>query len=436
MMSLLMLMILLIFVSMQLEFWVISLFYFLMMGLLMLYNIGLNTSLLSMEMGLDYWSFFFVILSLWICVLMIISSGLLYKKKYSWSIFVVMNLLIMLLLFLVFVSLNFFLFYLFFEASLVPTFILIIGWGYQPERLQAGFYMLLYTLFVSLPMMISIFYLFFNVGSLIFNFMSINFSLYLYLCMSLVFFVKFPIFLIHLWLPKAHVEAPVSGSMILAGVMLKLGGYGLVRMLSISSSSVMGFSMFFMSLGLVGGFFVSLICLCQFDMKSLVAYSSVAHMGLVISGILTMSITGVMGSLILMLAHGLCSSGLFCLTNMVYERTMSRSLFINKGMMLVMPFLSLWWFIFCIFNMSAPPSLNLLGELILFMSMLNWESSLLVFISLISFFGAFYSLYLFSLSQHGKMMISVYLFWPNSIREHILMFLHFFPLILFILSGY
>lgn len=108
------------------------------------------------------------------------------------------NLLIMLLLFLVFVSLNFFLFYLFFEASLVPTFILIIGWGYQPERLQAGFYILLYTLFVSLPIMISIFYLFFNVGSLIFNFIRINFSLYLYLCISLVFFVKFPIFLIHL----------------------------------------------------------------------------------------------------------------------------------------------------------------------------------------------------------------------------------------------
>ena len=207
--------------------------------------------------------------------------------------------------------------------------------------MQAGLYILLYTLFVSLPIIISIFYLYFKVGSIIFGFIIMEFSLYIFLCIRLVFFIKFPIFLVHLWLPKAHVESPVSGSMVLAGVILKLGGYGLVRLLGIRGGRVINYGLYFLRLGLIGGVYISLICLRQFDIKSLVAYSSVAHIGLVISGILIINLSGIIGSLILILAHGLCSSGLFCLTNIVYERTSSRSLFINKGIINIIPFLSL-----------------------------------------------------------------------------------------------
>jgi len=138
------------------------------------------------------------------------------------------------------------------------------------------------------------------------------------------------------------VEAPVSGSMILAGVLLKLGGYGLLRVFPILSKFGFGFGIVWVVLGLVGGLLVSLFCMRQTDLKSLIAYSSVAHMGMVIGGIMTMGYWGVCRSFALMVAHGLCSSGLFCLSNISYERFGSRRLLVNKGLMNLMPRITMW----------------------------------------------------------------------------------------------
>nr|QEJ81560.1 NADH dehydrogenase subunit 4 [Rhagophthalmus giganteus] len=419
-------------------YWILQFVFFLLFILFFMCN-GISWFYFSVSyfMGCDFLSFFMILLSLWICSLMMMASEKISFEGYYQELFSLNIIFLGMSLFMTFCSMNLFIFYLFFEVSLIPTLILILGWGYQPERIQAGMYMFLYTLLGSLPMMISIFFLSYYLNTLDFFFF-FNFfdSFLMYMCMSFVFLVKIPMFMVHLWLPKAHVEAPVSGSMILAGVMLKLGGYGYMRLMCLFMNIGLKVNYMLISLSLMGGLIISLVCLRQIDMKSLIAYSSVSHMGLVISGVLTMNSWGYYGCLVMMISHGLCSSGLFCLSNICYERTFSRSLFLNKGLINIMPIFSLWWFLFCSSNMAAPPSLNLLGEIMLINSLVSWSSYSILCLMFISFFGGAYSLYLYSYSQHGKFYSGMYMYSLGYVREYLLLLLHWLPLnILFLISD-
>lgn len=364
------------------------------------------------------------------------ASEKLHSDNYFFGFFLFVLLMLMFSLILTFSSINIFIFYLFFEIRLIPTLILILGWGYQPERIQAGMYIFFYTLFASLPIMVSVFYLYEKFNSLDFFFLNgwID-SFLLYFCTNFVFLVKVPMFFVHLWLPKAHVEAPVSGSIILAGIMLKLGGYGFLRFMSIFIIVGLKVNYIFVVISLFGGFVISLICLRQTDMKSLIAYSSVSHMGLVLGGIITINSWGYYGSLIIIIAHGLCSSGLFCLANISYERLGSRRLFLNKGLINLIPRMSLWWFLLCSSNIAAPPSFNLLGEVILINRLVAWGLTTIIMLILVSFFGAAYTLYLYSYSQHGKLYQGSYSFSLGFVREFLLLFLHWVPLNLLFIKG-
>nr|QLM01512.1 NADH dehydrogenase subunit 4 [Palaemon elegans] len=392
-------------------------------------------------LGLDWVGYLLILLSIWILALVVSASEAVKEKSSYVSLFLMINLLLLLTLIMTFSCLDYFLFYVCFESSLIPIMILILGWGYQPERMQAGVYMLFYTLFASLPLLISFFKLYSSGGTLVMGLSSISslstslVSVW-YLCSVMAFVVKLPMYLVHLWLPKAHVEAPVAGSMILAGVLLKLGGYGLIRVCPLFSSVGVMYSWVWVGLGLVGSVIVSLICMRQSDMKSLIAYSSVAHMGLVLVGLMLFSWWGLCGAVVVMVGHGLCSSGLFCLANMSYERLGSRSMFISKGLLNFMPTLALWWFALSAGNMAAPPTLNLLGEISLIVGVLSWSSVSAFMVGLLSFFSAAYTLYLFSLSQHGKYFSSVFSCSSGEVREYLVLMLHWLPLNSLILVGY
>lgn len=390
--------------------------------------------------NIDSLGYILILLRFWITVLVVCSRQKVLKENNYPSLFLLVNIFLLFFLIITFSANDYLLFYIRFESSLIPTLILILGWGYQPERLQAGVYILFYTLFASLPLLVSLIRLYNIRGrltlGLVENVRGAGFiSCIWYVVTVFAFIVKLPIFLVHLWLPKAHVEAPVAGSMILAGVLLKLGGYGLIRVLPLFGEANKNLSWLWVRIRLVGGVVVSLICLRQVDMKALIAYSSVAHIGLVLSGLVVFGWWGVNGAVVVIIGHGLCSSGLFCLANMVYERIGSRSLLIRKGLMNFIPRIALWWFLLRAGNIAAPPTLNLLGEISLIISVVSWRKVSMLSISLLSFFRAAYTLYIFSLRQHGKYYRALFSCCSGKVREYLILILHWLPLNVLILKG-
>jgi proton-translocating NADH-quinone oxidoreductase chain M len=285
--------------------------------------------------------------------------------------YVISLLLIELLLLLVFSVLDVFLFYIFFEGILIPMFLMIGLWGSRERKIRAVYLLFFYTLVGSLLMLVGILYMLSVVGTLNIEYlMSYDFTLeeqcWLWLAFFLSFASKIPMFPFHVWLPEAHVEAPTVGSVLLAGILLKLGVYGFLRFsLTLFPLGSLYFSPLVYLLSVLGVIFASMSAIRQTDIKRIIAYSSVAHMNLVTLGIFSFNIIGLEGSILQSISHGFVSGAMFFLVGILYNRYHSRLLYYYGGLVHMMPIYSILLLIFTMANIALPGTSSFVGEFLL-----------------------------------------------------------------------
>jgi proton-translocating NADH-quinone oxidoreductase chain M len=331
------------------------------------YKIGSEVMNLTFSVGLDGISLFFFILSnflIFLCVLFVWEEALL--KEYLIAL-----ILIDLLLLLVFSVLDVLLFYIFFEAILIPMYLMIGIWGSRERKIRAVYLFFFYTLFGSLLMLVGLMYIYSTVGTLNLEYLlSWNFTFeeqyWLWLAFFLSFASKIPMFPLHVWLPEAHVEAPTVGSVLLAGILLKLGVYGFLRFsLTFFPDASLFFSPFVYLLSVLGIIYASLTAIRQTDLKRIVAYSSVAHMNLVTLGIFSFNAIGLEGSILQSISHGFVAGAMFFLIGILYSRYHSRLLYYYGGLVHMMPLYSVFFLIFTMANIALPGTSSFVGEFLL-----------------------------------------------------------------------
>lgn len=381
----------------------------------------------------DKLSFLLVILRVWLGAVFFLTR-IKYKKNFFSFVRLKLTIIVLFVLLLFsFLRLNLFLFYIFFEVSLFPLLLFVMAWGYQVERIQARFYLFFYTIIGSFPVLVGLIFLFFILENLNWNvlcFVSVSSTWFIVIIIILLgFFVKLPLYGVHLWLPKAHVEASVIGSMVLAAILLKVGAYGVYRVFFMVGADFV----FVLILAIWGAFLRAQICFTQRDLKSLVAFSSISHIGVLVCGLCYCLEIGVVGSFIILLGHGFCSSSLFFLVNLKYERSLSRQLGIIRGQLGYYWRTSIFWFLFLIVNLGAPPFLRLMGEMFIYFSLFRESMEGLIILGFTRFFVAYFCVHLFRSVVHGTPFKNLSYLFEEELTSFVLIY-HFIPLVFFIVN--
>jgi proton-translocating NADH-quinone oxidoreductase chain M len=364
---------------------------------------------LNFTLGIDGISLFFVLLTTLLIALCLLVSW--NTIKHNLKAYLISFLIMEFFLIGVFCVLDLLLFYIFFESVLIPMFLIVGIWGSREKKIRAAYFFFLYTLFGSVLMLLSILYIYYQTGTTDYEILlSFIFSTTEQKILWFTFFISFaskvPMLPVHLWLPEAHVEAPTAGSVVLAGILLKLGTYGFIRFsLPFFPEACFYYAPFVYSLSTTGIVYTSLTAIRQTDFKRIIAYTSIAHMNLVMLGIFSFNIIGIEGAILQSISHGFVASALFLIIGIVYDRHHTRLVKYYGGLASVMPIYSFIFLFFTMSNIGLPGTSSFVGEFLILVGSFKINTSITFFGATGMILGGCYSLWLFNRVSYGNLKV-------------------------------
>jgi len=394
----------------------------------------------SYSIGIDILSISLILLSSFLLALCLISY---WNLRYKIYMYIYILIILSILLINIFLVTDFIFFFIFFESIIIPVFLLIGIWGSRVRKISASYQFFIYTLIGSIFILICILDIFLNKGSssiefFLFSCFFDNRSFIIFLLLFIGFSIKVPIFPFHIWLPEAHVEASSTGSVILAGILLKLGIYAMYRFLVVPFYTIyIDLIYFILVISVIGLTYSALVALNQIDIKKIIAYSSISHMNFSLIGLFSCNLEGLIGSYIMMLAHGLTSSSLFLSIGILYERYKTRIIFYYGGLVNIMPLFSIYFFIFILSNFSFPGTFNFIGEILILLGGIKVSNMIILFSLLGLLLSLVYSLFLYNKIFYGLIQVFFFKYYSDCTRlENNILFIFFFLIILFGIYPY